>query len=169
MKITTMENKKINPQSDFPYKTFEDLPLYEQRYLPRWQANRKGYCRTHNKDTFFKTQVSDLTLSGACIYISADIEPKQKLKLSVHLSEKHTFEARGIVIWKNILNKEVLQVGIRFNRLSLKAENLLLRYAFHVDNNNLEKVFGEGINFPTRPEAAHVKSLEKESKSKRRN
>ena len=132
--------KTLTQQSvTFPYTSFDDLPLFDQRYLPRWQTEKRAYYRNNETNLIIKTQVKDLSFTGACLYTYPDVNTNQNIELIIYLAPKISFLTRGTVVWKRSL-KDVCHVGVMFDPLSSKNQELILKYAFGVSQMSLCEV-----------------------------
>ena len=122
-------DKKTYWQEYFPYTTFADLPLYEQRYIPRFQIDNKAYYREGSLPAV-RTQIKDLSASGVCLHTEPNINVNQRLKLKIYLSEITNFEADGTVVWTSITPEGICHAGIVFDPLPEKTHAMLLEYSF---------------------------------------
>ena len=113
-----------------PYTSFNELPLYEQRYLPRWEVQNQAYYHRPGTHQIFKTETRDISLSGACLYVSPHIHPNERIELKIYLSPEKNFEATGTVIWKCTVNDDCCYAGVFFDRLPEEIQSLILEFSF---------------------------------------
>ena len=129
--VTTLIKSSPVVQQPFIYTSFNDLPLYEQRYMPRWEVATQSYYKIEGSDEIIKTQTKNLSFTGVSLYAVADIPLNKKLDLKIHLSPEKNFEAKGRVIWKCSL-QDVCYIGVVFENLPEKTQELILEYAFEI-------------------------------------
>ena len=132
MAIHVMQHNQAVNQQDFMYISFDDLPLYEQRYLPRWELSNQAYYHFCNSDQIFKTLTKNINLAGACLYVAPHIPLNTKLELKIYLSPEKNFEAKGTVIWKSTLADDCCYAGIYFDPLPEQTRELILEHAFKI-------------------------------------
>lgn len=131
--IISDKQKIAQLQESFPYTTFDDLPIYEQRYLPRWDINQKAYYRTTQIPSLYRTSVKDLSLSGACIYASPHLQTSEKVVLKIFLSPQESFEVQGTVLWKRTLPFQYYcSAGVVFDHLPEDTQGIILAKAFEL-------------------------------------
>ena len=108
----------------FPYTSFSDLPLYEQRCLPRYQTFNRAY---YHEDgcAIVRTQTTDLSATGVCVYAESEIAVNHQVKLKIYLNESVNFEAEGVIVWKRITPDAYCYAGIEFEGLSEKTRELI--------------------------------------------
>ena len=126
---TTAELKTMQQPQAFPYATLDDLPLYDQRYLPRWLAEKTAYYRSDDTNIITKTSVKDLSFIGACLYATQDVHLSQELEVIIYLAPKVSFLTKARVMWKRSSNDHCY-AGVVFDPLPQKTQDLILRYAF---------------------------------------
>lgn len=130
MNKLAFEKNITHPQEPFPYTSFDDLPIYEQRYLPRWVTQNRAYYRRENVPAIFRTQIEDLNLTGACLHIQSDVQTNQQLKLKIYLTDKMSFTASGTIMWKRTTSGSHCYAGILFDPLPNAIQDLILKHAF---------------------------------------
>ena len=128
-------DKTENPASDtFPHLSFDEFPVYDHRYLPRWEANNKAYYHLKGAHVIYRTQIKDLNALGACLYVTNEVCVNQTLELKIYLSQRENFEVRGTVIWTtHTFPNDLSWAGIMFEALSPEIQNLILEDAFNVN------------------------------------
>ena len=52
MTTTLVRSKQAGGQQDFAYKSFDDLPLYDERYLPRWAVSDEAITASRVRKKF---------------------------------------------------------------------------------------------------------------------
>lgn len=128
--VTVNKGRAEQIEKVFPYTSFDELPIYDQRYMPRWQTNRRAYYRSVNSNTLYRTQLKDLHLDGACICAFHEIQVNQKLDLKILLSSFESVEASGTVIWKRTTADNQCYAGVAFDPLTPQAQDRIVQYAF---------------------------------------
>ena len=127
--IMPVKEPKRAVSADFPYKSFDDLPVYDQRYMPRWITPNKVYYRNKNGQLIVATQLKDMHLGGACLHVNGHVHVNQLLHLKIFLDRFHSFEAAGTVMWK-LGNGDKSIAGVAFEPLDEPAQDIILEYAF---------------------------------------
>ena len=128
MNRTVLEKKT---DVEFPYVSFSDLPIYDQRDIPRWKTQKRAYYREEDAPTIFRTQTMDLSSTGVSVQAHLDIPLNQKIKLKIYLSEMLNFETEGTVVWKTIMPDNRCFVGVSFDPLPERTQNMILEYALN--------------------------------------
>ena len=123
------ENNEVSPEH-FPYRSFKDLPIYDRRTMPRWGMACKAFYRNGKESTLFRTETRDVTVSGACLYISPDTKLNAHVHMKICLPSGKSFEPSGRVLWKNKDSHGVWYAGILFDALPLETQEILLHYSF---------------------------------------
>jgi len=133
MSSSTMTRKEPKHvlQSDFPYRSFDDLPIYDQRYMPRWETSDRAYYRIGENQSIVTTELKNLNLTGACLYVNSDVLLGQSLQLRVLLSGVHSLVVKATVMWKRGHGAETI-AGVYFDRLDEPTQDLVLEHAFQV-------------------------------------
>jgi hypothetical protein len=129
MNLTIIKSQETELLKDFPYKSFSDLPIYEQRYLPRWQTSSKAFYRKENSNVLFKTQLKDLTFAGACLHTDGNVHVNDHLGMKIYLSAQISVQVNGTVLWKRTGDDHSL-AGILFDPLTEDTQQLILEYGF---------------------------------------
>jgi hypothetical protein len=118
------EQKKINPATR----------RRDKRYFPRWEVNKRVEYIEDGGD--FRSYTKDLSLDGTSIFIFGDPPARQSVRLKIHLTEEDNFEARCRVAWSKLGPAQKL-FGVVFENLSKKAQELIMRYAFEPQEEEL--------------------------------
>ena len=129
MKASVLEHKSAQPVP-FPEVSFEHLPIYDRRFFPRWELDQKAYYRLKNHNVIYRTQVKNLTLNGACLYLDCGIHPLQRVAIKIYLPDQESFETEGTLIWKRTLPEGLCYGGIFFDRLTAASQSLIMKHAF---------------------------------------
>ena len=116
------------PDSSFPYSSLEDLPLQEQRSLPRAQMQNDVYYQTDSSE-IVQTQTKDLSADGVCLYTNFDVDVNQRVNLKIFLSENRSLQIDGVVMWKKVPEDAQGYVGIAFYPLPENIYALLLEHS----------------------------------------
>ena len=107
----------------------EDGP--DQRYLPRWEVKNRVICRVDKEKKPIECASRDISCCGACISCDEKFDVKQKVKLTIYLSEKTSVQVEGEIVWNKPAEGENL-VGVMFANTSEQAQELILQHAFEV-------------------------------------
>ena len=137
--MTMIMNKQAVKQQDVRDTAFANLPLYEQRYLPRWDVSSNAYYHLPGTHQIFKTQTRNISLTGVCLYVSPDIHLNEKVELKIYLSPKENFEVNGTAIGKYTLFGHGCYAGFFFDHLPQEKQELILRYAFEFSKNQQDQ------------------------------
>ena len=129
MSVTMTKTHSLESLHDFPDKTFSDLAIYDQRYMPRWETSQEAYYREKSRPVIVRTRMKDLTLAGASLYIKDDVSVRDCLDLKIYLSPESSFHARGVVLWKKS-GTQCAYVGILFDRLPEITQRLITDHGF---------------------------------------
>ncbi len=134
-----ISEKTIIPGPDFSLHPFlEGFPLYDQRYLPRWETDNKAYYRLKGTHVIYRTQVRNLNAVGVCLYVTNDLCVNQTLEMKIYLSPRENFEAQGMVIWTQTSDRDLSCAGIILKELSQEKRNLILEHAFEISSSYRE-------------------------------
>ena len=107
----------------------ERLDDADNRYFPRWEVASRVRYNLENHPNFFEGQTRDISCSGVCIKISEDIRARQKINLTIYLSEVDRVNLTGHVVWlKN--SGEDHEIGINFSDVTAEAQGLTLEHPF---------------------------------------
>ncbi len=108
-----------------------NFPVYEQRFLPRWETQSKAYYSMGNKHGL-TTETKDLSMGGMCLQVAPEVHASQNLRLKIYLSNDVNFEAEGTVVWKRTTLDHRCLAGIAFEHLSERSQQLILAHAFEL-------------------------------------
>ena len=142
MDTITTERKRSGLIEDFYYQSFNDLPLYDQRYIPRWKTNKRAYFRIKNERVIYSTQIKDLSLSGVCLYAAPEAQVGQPVELKIYLSEGVGFIVEGTIIWERKSGDDRVCAGVAFKMLTQPIQDLILQYAFDTISYEVEMMHG---------------------------
>lgn len=121
----------------------EELDDADNRYFPRWEVASRVQYNLEDHSSSQEGQTRDISCSGACIKISENIRPRQKVNLTIYLSEVDHVKLAGYVVWlKN--SGEDHEIGIDFSDVTAEAQGLILKHAFEIDKNNVVKQWFKG-------------------------
>jgi hypothetical protein len=129
MNMTVIHSHQTEPRAGFPYDSFEDIPIYDQRYLPRWETSNKVYYRKKDENLFVATNTKDLTVAGVSMYTDGNLRVNDRLKMKIHLSTDTSFQVDGIVLWRKI-RPDCNYAGVIFGSLDAGIQDLISEYAF---------------------------------------
>lgn len=126
--------------SDPPNKHPPQQP--ERRYFPRWIVENKVLYRLH--DNFYcEGTTKDLSCDGACLLCTENLNAPSKLTLVVYLDDVTAVEVTGHVVWNNFSGQRSL-VGVRFENISTKVQDMILQHAFECNKELLTKHWFKG-------------------------
>ena len=110
----------------------------DHRYIPRWKVSNRILYLVSNDKEIHECHSKDLSCAGACIkpQEAEKLSPKQKVKLTIYLSENVSVNVEGEVVWKKTAGPENL-VGILFANTSQKTQELILKHAFEIKKEEL--------------------------------
>lgn len=128
--VTQLEIKKQAKKKEKVYKSFQDIPVHEQRYFPRWEVSNRAYYCLGNKDHIVKTETKDISPTGASLHISPDVGLNERVDVKIYLSDDKSFQATGKVIWKCLVNDQDCFAGVVFDPLPEETQNTIAAYAF---------------------------------------
>lgn len=114
------------------YPALENFPLLDQRYLPRWDTDRRAYYHVKGSPVIYRTRLKNLTASGVCLYVGKDVAVRQKLEMKIHLSPDKSFQAYGTVVWTYVSPRHLSWAGVAFDNLPQQTQDLILEYAFEI-------------------------------------
>ena len=120
----------VKNQTDVNSDGSSARPKEDRRYLPRWNVANRILYRKDNETLGHECQSKDIHDAGICIHCGEDIQANDKLSLIIYLSKSSTpIEAYGRVVWNKKNDKDTL-AGIRFERLTSEAREMIFNYAF---------------------------------------
>ena len=108
---------------------------YDKRYFPRWDVNKRVEYIEEGGDVF-RSYTKDLTLGGASVIVFGNPPARHYVKLRIHLADKENFEAQGRIAWRKSEPTCIL-LGIVFENLSQKAQELITGHAFELKEDHL--------------------------------
>ena len=108
---------------------------YDKRYFPRWDVNKRVEYIEEGRGVF-RSYTKDLTLGGTSIIVFGNPPARHYVKLRIHLADKENFEAHGRITWRKLEPTQTL-IGIVFENLSQKAQELIMEYAFELTEDHL--------------------------------
>lgn len=133
MTVITIKRPSARPFLPFPYTTFADLPLYDFRYMPRWEGvTKRVFYRITGVPLVIRTQMTDLSLNGIGLYVSQGTKIDQRLEMRIHLSHNVSFEAEGRVLWKRPADDHLYIAGVQFEKLPQQTQNLIVEHSFEI-------------------------------------
>ena len=115
----------------------------EKRYLPRWEVNNRVLCRTEDAFDSTECRSMDLSCAGVCLVMRQRLEPAQKVKLTIYLTEAKAVEVDGHVAWSRVSGYGNL-AGVSFQNTALEIQDTILKYAFEFKKNDLVQHWFEG-------------------------
>ena len=116
----------------------------DRRYLPRWEVNNRVLYRTEDAAYPHECTSRDIHYGGMCIKSKESIVPGQELMLTIQLSPKaDPIEASGRSVWSRADADETV-AGIRFERLTSEAHEMIYNYAFEFQRGEMTKNWFKG-------------------------
>ncbi|HPB67422.1 MAG TPA: PilZ domain-containing protein [Candidatus Omnitrophota bacterium] len=115
----------------------------EKRYLPRWEVNNRVLCRTDEGFDSVECRSMDLSCAGVCLVMRQRLQPAEKVKLTIYLTEAKAVEVDGHVAWSRVSGYGNL-AGISFENTELEIQDTILKYAFEFKKNTLVQHWFEG-------------------------
>ena len=113
------------------------------RYFPRWPVNnRVTYQRLYDKKKY-EGQTRDLSCAGACISVYENFEEQENIDLTIHLSDWESISLKGKVVWTHRRGLET-KVGIDFIDVDQTAQEVILKHAFDLNRDVLQKYWFNG-------------------------
>ena len=140
MELTLPHHKETSKPAIAVSASKNKRPVQEQRYIPRWETSHRAYYRLPSKTRhIFRTQMRDLSLTGASLYISKDVPVNREVELHVYLSPHHQFNAKGTILWKATQRNHHCYAGVAFEHLPAKTQKMILQHAFPVPQNKIAR------------------------------
>ena len=100
-------------------------------------------CRTDEGLDSVECRSMDLSCSGVCLVMRQKLQPAQKVKLTIYLTEAKAVEIDGHVAWNRVSGYGNL-AGISFENTELGIQDTILKYAFEFKKNTLVQHWFEG-------------------------
>ena len=122
-------------------KKFDDLS--DQRYFPRWEVENRVLYQLEDQMDTLEAQTIDLSCAGACLTVPKTIRPQQTIKLVIYLSPNKFINVNGKIIWTKSVGGEQ-QIGIQFENISLKNQDIILQHAFEVRHDQVTRNWFKG-------------------------
>lgn len=136
-----MNDEGLSKNQPPPHR--KNLALNEKRYLPRWNVNNRVLYLKEEGLAYQECRSRDINAEGACICPSEALAVNQPLKLTFYLSEGIAVYAQGKVKWvKNQADQKI--VGLQFDNVSEKTQDMILQYAFNFNKAALTKHWFQG-------------------------
>jgi len=115
----------------------------ERRYLPRWEINNRVLYRKPNEDFYRECHSRDLHSDGVCVECVDPLADGTQVSLTISLSPDVAVNVEGRIRWKQSLDGKQL-VGIKFENITKKVQDLILDCAFNLKKEALTKNWFEG-------------------------
>ena len=117
----------------------------DHRYLPRWEINSRTLLRFESENHCQKCVTKDLNCTGAGLILAAPLtDTSRRLKLTIYLTDDTAVHLDGAVSWVD--PKDDRFIGVNFEEVDQKTQELILRYAFEVKKEDLVDHWFEGWN-----------------------
>lgn len=115
----------------------------DKRYLPRWEVKNRVAYRLDNDRELREGQTRDISCTGACISVNEYLKPNQKVNMTIYLTDGKSINLDGRVIWIKLSEYEN-EIGIQFENMESKSQELILDHAFELDHNKLVDYWFKG-------------------------
>jgi len=117
----------------------------DKRYLPRWEVNNRILYKLESDPSLQECRSMDISCTGACLVTPDPLPAKQKVDLTVYLSETIAVKLQGQIVWQKQLNSGNL-TGVLFTNTSPEVQELILDHAFEIKREDLVKHWFQGWN-----------------------
>lgn len=104
----------------------------DKRYFPRWSVVNRVLYQKQGHQEALTGNTKDLSCSGACIVINEELPLNEKLKLIIYLSGDSCIKVDGKITWITVNNGQK-HIGITFNEMSQKDQEVLLEHAYEIN------------------------------------
>ena len=118
-------------------------PRDELRYFPRWHVDDRVIFQLDGGREHYDGQTKDLSCAGACIISSERVEPRQKINITVYLSEDTKIKLNGYVLWVGSDQGRVC-MGVSFYDTPDAIQDLILQHAFKINKDQVLKQWYKG-------------------------
>lgn len=113
------------------------------RYFPRWEVKNRVLFQLEDDLETLEAHTTDISCAGAQICVPKSLTLDQKVKLVIYLSKTDYISVNGKVVWvKNLDGTNHL--GIQFYNTPNNVQDLILKYAFELNHNDLRSQFFKG-------------------------
>ena len=116
----------------------------DKRYFPRWAVENRVLYQLEDKPSTFKAHTKDLSCAGACLSTHEELLPKTRIKLTVFLSSEQTIYLQGIVCWTRHSENSHSQVGVTFENVPARVQEIILDHAFELNPQALKNQWFKG-------------------------
>ncbi len=115
----------------------------DKRYFPRWEVEEPVFYRLDGEGESFKGTTKDISLRGACIIGGWNIEPQQKVEMTIQLSKKKAVKLNAHILWVRFKNGQP-QMGVTFYNTPDHVTDSILQHAFELDKDKVLKHWFKG-------------------------
>ena len=122
----------LSPQDNTPNANSaeKNRAVSDRRYLPRWEVHNKILFRREEETACRQCLSKDINSIGTCIVTEEPVELNKPLVMTIYLADDiEPIEAVGRPIWNSVKENQNL-AGVRFERISSKARDLIFQFAF---------------------------------------
>lgn len=116
----------------------------DHRYFPRWEVANKITYKHESGVNFHDCVSRDISNTGICLRTYEKIQPKQKILMTVELSDGISIQVQGRAMWEQINGKDFL-VGVRFEDISEKVQEMIFNCAFESQKGQFQEKWYEGV------------------------
>ncbi|MCA9400982.1 MAG: PilZ domain-containing protein [Candidatus Omnitrophica bacterium] len=103
----------------------------DDRYIPRWKASKKVFCRRNGKTAKISGITDDMSMSGLSIWVDEEIRKNEEIQIALHLGNDCVLETLGKVVWARCVRRKHF-IGVIFTHLTPQLQELLLEYAYEI-------------------------------------
>ena len=123
-------NNQINNIENKPNNT-------DKRYLPRWDVSNRVLFQIEDNESKHEACTKDINLTGACILSKSNIDPNEKIELTIFLSDKAFVKIKGSVLWAKPQDDETVKAGVHFDLISEESQDLIYQHAFEIERKQI--------------------------------
>jgi len=117
----------------------------ERRYLPRWEVNNRVICRLDSTPEALECRSRDLSCAGIEIISQQSLQPRQKVNLTICLTETKALDVTGHVVWQRAASVGNIS-GVVFENVPQEIQDAILKYAFEFKKKDVINHWYEGWN-----------------------
>ncbi|MBF0478136.1 MAG: PilZ domain-containing protein [Candidatus Omnitrophica bacterium] len=112
----------------------------DDRYLPRWEVENKVLYQIDDDIGIREAATKDLNCAGTCLRTQNEFHTDQKVKLTIYLDDNTPVTIHGQIRWikdSDHKHPQEKEVGISFFNTPETVQNLILQYAFELNEKKL--------------------------------
>jgi len=116
---------------------------HDSRYFPRWKVDEQVFCHLEGEAESREGKTKDISCAGACIIGDWQITPRQKIKLTIQLSNTAKISLNAHILWVKI-KSDHQEMGVTFYNTPDDVQGLILQHAFEVNKEKVIKQWYKG-------------------------